>query len=237
MTPVLVAKLRDRKALFPNAANMRLRCLNLLFEWGIEAGHAKANPAEKIKRLKAPRGGHHSWTPDEVRQYEFRHPVGTKARLALALLCFTGLRVSDLRQAGSKHVKNGWLELTQHKNRKKAPKLISVPILPELQAVINRSPIGNDTYLITEFGKAFFSVKGMSNKVKAWCRDAGLPHCSAHGVRKAGATIAAENGASEATLMAIFGWEDAQQAVIYTRAARRKKMAKEGMHLLVPKDE
>jgi integrase len=236
MTPAIVAKLRDRKAKFPNAANKRLRYLNMLFEWGVETERAKINPVEKIKKLKVPRKGFHSWTPDEVQQYESHHPIGTKARLALALLCFTGLRVSDLRQAGRQHVKDGWLELTQHKNRGKAPKLISIPILPELQSIIDRSPVGSLTYLLTEQGNPF-SVKGMSNKVKEWCLAAGLSNCSAHGVRKAGATIAAENGASEATLMAIFGWEDAKQAVLYTRAARRKKMAKAGMHLLIPQDD
>jgi site-specific recombinase XerD len=108
--------------------------------------------------------------------------------------------------------------------------------LPVLQAIIDKSPVGDLTFLVTEAGAAF-SIKGMANKVKDWCIEAGLSHCSAHGVRKAGATIAAENGATEAQLMAIFGWEDAKQAVIYTRAARRKKMAKAGMHLLIPTDE
>jgi integrase len=234
VTSAMVAKLRDRKSKFPNAANKRLRYLNMLFGWGVETERAKINPAEKVKKLKVPKKGFHRWTPAEVRQYEARHPVGTKPRLALALLCFTGLRVSDLRQAGEKHVKEEWLTLTQHKNRGKAPKLIIVPILPELRSVINESPVGKETFLETDYGKQF-SVKGMSNKVSDWCREAGLPQCSAHGVRKAGATVAAENGASEAQLMAIFGWEDAKEAVLYTREMLRKKMAGEAMHMLVPK--
>jgi len=40
------------------------------------------------------------------------------------------------------------------------------------------------------------------------CGGAALPHCSAHGGRKAGGTLAAENGATERQLMAIFGWLD-----------------------------
>ena len=38
-----------------------------------------------------------------------------------------------------------------------------------------------------------------------------LPQCSAHALRKAGACIAVENGASEHELMAIFGRQDANQ--------------------------
>jgi integrase len=233
-TPRHVVVLRDRKASLPNAGNKRLRYLKMVFDWGIEARLAETNPVEKVKKLKVPRKGFHAWTPEEIRQFETRHPIGTKARLALALMAFTGLRVSDLRQVGARHIKDGWLELPQHKNRNRAPKIIRVPILPELQAIIDRSPIGEPTLLVTDAGEPF-TIKGAANKVKQWCVAAGLPHCSAHGVRKAGAAVAAENGATEAQLMAIFGWEDAKEAVVYTRSARQKKLAGDAMHLMLPR--
>jgi integrase len=88
-------------------------------------------------------------------------------------------------------------------------------------------------YLETQFGNPF-TGNGFGNRFRKWCDEAGLPHCSAHGLRKAGATIAAENGATEAQLMAIFGWSTLKEASRYTRAARRKKLAGAGMHLLVP---
>jgi hypothetical protein len=59
-----------------------------------------------------------------------------------------------------------------------------------------------------------------------------LPHCSAHGLRKAGATIAAENGATDRQLMALFDWETASQANTYTAAANRKRLAGEAAKLL-----
>lgn len=64
--------------------------------------------------------------------------------------------------------------------------------------------------------------------MRKWCNEAGLPH----GLRKAGAAIAAENGATELQLMAIFGWKTIQEAERYTRAARRKKMAGDAMPLM-----
>ena len=63
-------------------------------------------------------------------------------------------------------------------------------------------------------------------------RSGGAPHCTAHGLRKAGATIAAERGASERQLMAIFGWQTSKQAVLYTRAAEQKVLAGGAMTLL-----
>jgi hypothetical protein len=53
--------------------------------------------------------------------------------------------------------------------------------------------------LENQLGRPFTS-NGFGNRFRKWCDDAGLPHCSAQGLRKAGATIAAENGATEAQL-------------------------------------
>ncbi len=49
---------------------------------------------------------------------------------------------------------------------------------------------------------------------------------SAHGVRKIGATRAANNGATVAELEAIFGWQGGGMASLYTRAADRARLAK-----------
>ena len=55
---------------------------------------------------------------------------------------------------------------------------------------------------------------------------------SAHGVRKIGATRAAENGATVAELEAIFGWQGGGMASLYTRAANRARLAKLAMSKL-----
>ena len=55
---------------------------------------------------------------------------------------------------------------------------------------------------------------------------------SAHGVRKIAATRAADAGATEAELMAIFGWTDPKMAALYTRTANRKRLADQAMEKL-----
>lgn len=87
------------------------------------------------------------------------------------------------------------------------------------------------TWLVTQFGQPFTSP-GFGNWFRVRCDQAGLLHCTAHGLRKAGATIAAERGASERQLMAIFGWQTSKQAVLYTRAAEQKVLAGGAMTLL-----
>ncbi|MDF2995755.1 MAG: Integrase/recombinase [Xanthobacteraceae bacterium] len=56
---------------------------------------------------------------------------------------------------------------------------------------------------------------------------------TAHGLRKAGATRAAENGATEKQLMALFGWTSGRMATHYTKKASQKRLAKEAAHLLL----
>jgi hypothetical protein len=56
--------------------------------------------------------------------------------------------------------------------------------------------------------------------------------CSTHGLRKAGATIAANNGATTKQLMANFGSSSSKMADLYTRATDQKRLAESAMHLL-----
>jgi hypothetical protein len=86
-------------------------------------------------------------------------------------------------------------------------------------------------FIVTEFGKPF-CVAGFGNWFRDRCDEAELPQCSAHGLRKAGPTMAAEAGATEHQLMAIYGWESPKQAALYTRKANRKRLTGEAMHLL-----
>jgi integrase len=149
----------------------------------------------------------------------------------MGLLLYTGVRRSDVVTLGRQMVRDGWLHLTEAKGRERQPKHRAIPILPELASIIDATPSGHMTYLVTEFGKPF-TAAGFGNKFRDWCNQAGLPHCSAHGLRKAGATIAADNGATEHQLMAIYGWASPKQAALYTRRANRRKLAGDAMHLI-----
>ena len=107
---------------------------------------------------------------------------------------------------GRQHVRGGKITFTQHKGRNRKPKKLTLPVLPALQEIIDATPCGDLTYLVNDFARAFTDA-GFGNKFRDWCDQAGLHHCSAHGLRKAGATIAANNGATSRQLMSMFGWE------------------------------
>lgn len=233
--PKHIRLLRDRKSDLPGAANNRLKYLSSMFAWAMEY-HSEivpSNPVRDVKPLpKKSKTGFHSWTVEEVLKFEDRHSIGSKPRLALALLLYTGARRGDVVNLGRQHVgADEWLRFRPSKTTASTGALVEIPVLPELRDIIDRSPCGDLAFLATSFGRSF-TAAGFGNWFRERCDEAGLPHCSAHGLRKAGAAIAAERGATDRQLMAIFGWATAAQATVYTKAARRRKLAVDAPRLL-----
>lgn len=226
-----VKAIRDDKAGLPGAANNRLKYLSAMFGWGVEAGHLQANPVREVRRIKRATEGFHTWSVEEVAKFEAHWPIGSKPRLALALLLFLGVRRGDVVRLAPEMVKDGVLSFVPAKTRYRRVALSHKPVLPELAAIIAASPVGRETFLETSFGKPF-TAPGFSNWFRAQCDAAGLTECSAHGLRKAGATIAAENGATVHALMALYDWQNVAQATPYTAAADRKRLAAEAAPLL-----
>ena len=146
-------------------------------------------------------------------------------------MLYTGMRRSDVVQLGRQHVKDGWISKPQWKGRNRHPTMIEIPMLEPLAEIIAASPTGDWTYLVTEYGRPF-AIAGFGNWFRVRCDEAGLTGLSAHGMRKAGATLLAEKGASTHQLMAVFGWRSIAEAELYTRAADRKRLAREGLALL-----
>jgi integrase len=239
MEPRHVAKLRDEKAPQPEAANGRVKALRQLFKWACseEYRYATKNPARDVEYLASTNpDGFRVWSEDDVAKYEARHAIGTKARLALDLLLYTGVRRSDVVNLGpqmerwfaetlpdAKPVQVQKLVFTETKGRSKKVKTHQLPILPPLRASIDATPTGHLVYLVTAFGHPH-SVKAFGNWFQRRCREAGLEGRSAHGLRKLGAQRCAEAGATEQQLMALFGWTTSKQASIYTKNANRVKL-------------
>jgi hypothetical protein len=106
----------------------------------------------------------------------------TKARLAVDLLLFTartappreasiygtlrGQRGSNVHQLGRQHIRDGWIKLTQAKNRDRSPVTLQLPVLPIVQATIEATrETGELVFLVNEYGKPF-SRKGFGNKMR-----------------------------------------------------------------------
>lgn len=224
-----VKAIRDRKGVaLPEAANGRVKALRQLYAWAIEAEETEDNPAARVKYLASHSQGHHAWTLAEVEAFETCHPVGTKARLALALLIYLAQRRADIVAIGPQHIRDGWLTLTQNKNARNNPITLELPVIPELARIIAATPTGHMAFLVTEFGKPFTS-NGFGNRFRKWCDEAALPQCSAHGLRKAAAARLANLGCSARQIMAITGHQTIKEVERYTKSAEQRTLAKDAM--------
>jgi integrase len=214
---------RDRRKATPFAANDFLKTMRGLFQWAVASEFLEVDPTNGVKGFGNKTEGHHTWTEDEVERFEARWPIGTRERLAFAILLYTGLRRGDAAVLGRQHVRDGVITLRTEKTNT----VVVIPILPALAEVIAASKTGTLAFIATQSGVPM-TRKGFGNWFKGACRAAGVPG-TAHGLRKAGATRAANNGATEAELEAIFGWRGGHMASLYTRAANRARLAKSGI--------
>ena len=231
VTAQKIRRLVELRAHQPGAAANRRKHLSALCGWGVDHDHLSANPARDVRTVKKATGGFYTWTVADVEQFMSHFAIGTKPMLALALLLFTGSRRQDMVEFGKQHVRGGWLRYVPKKTLYKRRDVSQKPFLPVLADIISRSPCGSLTFLETAQGRPF-TAAGFGNWFRDRCDEAGLPRCTAHGLKKAGATLAAENRATALQLMAMFDWSTISQAEVYTRAADRKRLAGEAMGLI-----
>jgi integrase len=231
MEPKHVAILRDKKQ-GPEAANSVTRALRALFKWAVSPDyrHATNNPAAQVSFLDSENpNGFARWTEEDVALYEACHPLGTKARLALDLLLYTGVRRSDVVRLGPQMerrftetlpdggvVQIQRLVFTETKGRKRIVKRHELPILPPLRRSIDATPVGHLVYLTSRSGQPH-TVQGFADWFARQCRMAGVKGRSAHGLRKLGAVRCVQAGATTHQLMAWFGWTTMRSAEPYTR--------------------
>ncbi len=183
-------------------------------------GLLKIDPLAGLKTAKLKSKGFHTWTEEEIAQYRGRHAPGTKARLALELLLQTGHARADVVRMGPQHVRNGKLSM----RRQKTNVPFDIPLLPDLVKELEAQTNGDLAFLTSERGRPF-SAASFGNKFRTWCDEASLPHCAAHGLRKASAVRHALNGATAFELMAWHGWRTIGEAQRYVEEANRIKLA------------
>jgi integrase len=228
ITPKAVRVIRDRIGReHPEQANAYVKALRQVFKYAVEAEIVANNPTRDVPIIASDSEGFHTWTIEEVEEFEAFHPIGSQARLAMALMLYTGQRRSDAVRFGPNHIKDGWLRFTQFKNRKRKPVKLEIPVRPELQEIIDRSPCGSVTFLVNTYGRPF-----TDDHFGAWfrkrCKEAGVPG-RAHGLRKAAASRLAELGAPEKEIMAITGHSTSKEIMRYTRGANQRILAGNAM--------
>ena len=160
------------------------------------------------------------------------HCGPNRERVIFDILAYTGLRIGDVATLGRQHLKQRTIVVEGQPLRQtvisidseKTGMRVELPLLLQLKETLDAGPTGDLAFIVTRRGKAW--TKGaLGTEFVAAARAAGVFGKSAHGMRKAAATSAAENGATERELEAIFGWSGGRMATLYTKSANRGRLA------------
>jgi len=237
ITTATIVAGRDRRVRngAPAQARHYLDAVRGLFRWAAEAQHVPSDITAGIRNPKRKQGpGFKVWTDTDIARYEARWPVGTKERVWLDVLLYTGLRRGDAVVLGRQHVHDGVATLQTAKSGRTVT--VTIPLLEPLRRTLEAGPCGDLAFICGEHRRPL-SKEGFGNQFKKACRAAGVDEGgkAAHGLRKIGATRAAENGATVAELDAIFGWRGGGMAALYTREANRVRLATGAMDKLLPR--
>lgn len=224
---------RERRKATPAMARHFVETMRGLFRWAVDAEIVNEDPTRDVKVTKPRTEGHHTWTDEEVARFEAKWPLGTRERLAFDILLYTGLRRGDAAILGRQHVRDGVITIRTEKSQ--GVVTIVLPLLPPLAASIAATKTGDLTFIAGADGKGL-TKESFGNWYRDACVAARVPG-RAHGLRKAGATRAANAGASESQLEAIFGWRGGGMASLYTRKADRQRLAKDAAKLLMPEQK
>jgi len=204
----------------PSAQNTVKKNLSMLFNFAIHSELMTHNPARAAERRKESADGYHTWTEHEIDAFLAKHGQGSKARRAMLLFLCTGASRQDAARMGWQNVSEGRIRYRRGKTGIEA----DLPILPELMAELNHVPRTQLLFLTYGEGKPYKAAT-LGNWFHDQCHLAGLPKCSAHGLRKAGARRIAESGGTEHEVMSFMAHATPKEGATYTRKASRARMA------------
>jgi integrase len=226
---------RDRRAATPSQSRCFLDMMRGMFRWAHEAmpDHVPTDPTAGVKNPKeATSDGFPIWTEDEVAQYEARWPIGTRERVWIDTLQYSGLRRGDVVRAGKQHIRNvkdpetgavvRAIVLATEKSQGKVR--VTLPILPVLQVTLDAGPTGALAFVCSATGQPF-KKESFGNAFRVACNKAKIKGKSAHGLRKLGATRAVNRGATLWQMKALFGWTSDKTPAVYTKDADRQRLA------------
>jgi integrase len=219
MTRQHVDRMLARRQATPGAANDLLKKVRILMRFAIGNNWRSDDPTLGIKRFKA--GTFHTWTDDEICGFEDHWPVGTRERLAFALLLYTGQRRSDVVRMSWGDIEADCIRVVQQKTKTK----LVIPLHPDLAEMLAQWPKTHVVILPTRQGRPFTPAGfggWMAEKIAA----AGLPdHCVTHGLRKAAARRLADAGCTTLQIMSVTGHKSLQEVERYTRETAQQRSA------------
>lgn len=215
----------------PEAANNLLRVVRILCAFAVDDDPAwrADNPALGIKKLRMRGDGFTAWSEADIAKYLKYWPAGSRQRLALLLLLYSGQRRSDVIRMDHQHLVEDTIRVKQSKTGAQ----LVIPLHPDLRLVLAKQPTEVLTFLSIQYGRPFKDGASFGNKFREWCDAAGLEGRSAHGLRKSAAVRLVEAGCTTKEVQAITGHASLREVERYTKAAEQEKLARQAIARLI----
>lgn len=214
-----------KKASTPAAANKLLKLMRLLCRFAVKNEWLDRDPTFGVERYAENADGYYTWTEADIAQFEAFHGLGSKAVLALRLMLATGASRQDVARLGWQNIKAGSIEYRRGKTGEAHSG--SLEFAPELQAALKLADRDSLLFITHGNGRGY-SANAFGNWFKDQCKAAGLPQCTAHGLRKAGATRLANAEATEFEVQAYLAHKTPDEARTYVKAADRNRLTNSG---------
>jgi len=216
----------------PGMANLTHAVLSKIMDYAIATGVRTDNPFSGLERYRL--GTHHTWTDAEITQFERRWPLGTRERLAFALLLYTGQRGGDVVKMTRSDIVDGRIRVSQDKVRKGTTNELMIPIHPALARALQAGPVVGMQHIITDArGRP---LRGLTALIERAVKLASLPaYCVAHGLRKAALRRLAEHGSTTKEIAAMSGHRSLSEIERYTARADQARLARSAVEKLPDK--
>jgi integrase len=144
ITPKVIRTGLDRRGHTPGQAQHFLNAMRALFRWAVKAQLVKTDPTAGIAALARRRdAGIRPWSEEDVAAYEKRWPIGTRQRVWLDVLLYTGLRRGDAVRLGRQHVRDGIASI----KTEKTGTIVTIPILPVLAETLAAGRCGDLAFI------------------------------------------------------------------------------------------
>lgn len=221
--PPLIAKIRDkalekRKFRF---ANYVRSVLSVIFDWGIEYGYTRDNPAAKVKPARRPKtlpDANRPWTDAERDSVLAALPAHME--LPIALMMFYALDPQDALALPRTAITERGLDT----RRNKTGRPIYLPLFEPVEEAMARAPKHDAlTLCANSLGRPWtyngFSTSWAKQKGKLEADGVIQPGLTLKGLRHTVATILAEMGKDNGTIALVLGHATEAMAKHYSRRA------------------
>ncbi|WP_431280943.1 tyrosine-type recombinase/integrase [Humitalea sp. 24SJ18S-53] len=207
------------RAKTPAAARALLNVLRQVLHHAFDIGMRADVPTRDIRPPRYKAKPLATWSEEDVAAFEAKHPLGTRARLALALMLYTGQRSGDVIRMGPQHIRDGAIMVRQQKTGKE----LAVPMHAELREALAAHPAGHLAFLVTHTGSPFASQTAFYNWFTRTSTAAGVA-APPHGLRKATCCRLAEAGCTPHEIASITG-QSLKMVEHYTREVNQRRIA------------